>query len=53
MLADECREAQKVKGTNDSAQTILGCDAYFGTYAVDEQAGIVTHHLESVLFPVT
>ena len=51
MLADECREAQKVKGTDDTAQTILGYDAYFGTYTVDEKEGIVTHHLESALFP--
>jgi len=51
MLADECREAQRVKGTADTAQTILGYDAYFGTYTVDEKAGIVTHHLESALFP--
>jgi Lipocalin-like domain len=51
MLADECREAQKVKGTDDTAQTILGYDAYFGTYTVNEKEGIVTHHLESALFP--
>lgn len=51
MLADECQEAVKVKGTNDTAQTILGYDAYFGTYTVDAKAGIVTHHLESALFP--
>jgi hypothetical protein len=51
MLGDECREAGKVKGTNDTAQTILGYDAYFGTYTVDTNAGIVTHHLDSALFP--
>jgi hypothetical protein len=51
MLADECRAAQKIKGTNDTAQTVLGYDAYFGTYTVDEKAGVVTHHLESALFP--
>lgn len=51
MLGDECREAEKVKGTNDTAQTILGYDAYFGTYTVDASAGIVTHHLDSALFP--
>jgi hypothetical protein len=51
MLADECREAQQVKGTDDTSQTILGYDAYFGTYTVDEKKGIVTHHLESALFP--
>jgi hypothetical protein len=51
MLADEWREAQKVIGTDDTSQTILGYDAYFGTYTVDEKKGIVTHHLESALFP--
>ncbi len=51
MLADECRAAQKVKGTEDTAQTILGYDAYFGTYSVNDKEGIVTHHLESALFP--
>src|SRR5262245_34570349 len=51
MLADECRDAQRVRGTSDTAQTILGYDAYFGTYTLDVQAGIVTHHLESALFP--
>ncbi|MDP9087555.1 MAG: lipocalin-like domain-containing protein [Pseudomonadota bacterium] len=51
MLGDECRKAMEVKGTNDTSQTILGYDAYFGTYTVDEKQGIVTHHLESALFP--
>jgi hypothetical protein len=51
MLADECRDAQKVKGTPDTAQTILGYDAYFGTYTVDAKQGIVVHHLDSALFP--
>lgn len=51
MLGEECRAAEKVKGTNDTAQTILGYDAYFGTYTVDAKAGVVTHHLESALFP--
>ncbi len=50
-LADDCRAAEKVKGTNDTAQTILGYDAYFGTYSVDIKQGVVTHHLESALFP--
>ena len=50
-LAEECRAAEKVKGTNDTAQTILGYDAYFGTFTVDAKAGVVTHHLESALFP--
>jgi hypothetical protein len=51
MLANECREAQRVKGTEDTAQTILGYDAYFGTYTVNEKEGTVTHHLENALFP--
>lgn len=51
MLGVECREAEKVQGTNDTAQTILGYDAYFGTYTVDATAGMVTHHLDSALFP--
>jgi Lipocalin-like domain len=51
MLGEECREAENVKGTNDTAQTILGYDAYFGTYTIDVAAGVVTHHLESALFP--
>jgi hypothetical protein len=51
VLGKECRAAEKVKGTDDTAQTILGYDAYFGTYTVDAKAGVVTHHLESALFP--
>jgi len=51
MIPDECREAAKVRGTNDTAQSILGYDAYFGTYTIDENAGVVTHHLEIALFP--
>lgn len=50
-LADECRAAEKVKGTNDTAQTILGYDAYFGTFSVDPKEGVITHHLQSALFP--
>lgn len=51
MLGEECRAAEKVKGTKDTAQTILGYDAYFGTYKIDAKAGVVTHHLESAIFP--
>jgi hypothetical protein len=34
-----------------SARVVLGYDAYFGTFTVDETAGTVTHHVESSLFP--
>ena len=45
------QEAAKVRGTNDTAQTVLGYDAYFGTFTVNEKEGFVVHHLESALFP--
>jgi hypothetical protein len=51
MLGEECQAAATTKGTPDTAQTILGYDAYFGTFKIDEQAGTVTHHLEAALWP--
>jgi hypothetical protein len=30
---------------------VLGYDAYFGRYTVDDRAGTVTHHVEGSLFP--
>lgn len=51
MIGEECETAATTKGTPDTAQTILGYDAYFGTYRIDEHAGMVTHHLEAALFP--
>jgi hypothetical protein len=30
---------------------VLGYDAYFGTFKINERDGIVTHHLEAALFP--
>ena len=51
MLREECREAEQVRGSNDTAQTIPGYDAYFGTFTVDAKEHVVTHHLESALFP--
>ncbi len=32
-------------------RVILGYDAYFGTFDVDDAAGTVTHHVEGSLFP--
>jgi hypothetical protein len=51
MIPEECRAVEKARGTEDNSQTMLGYDAYFGTYTIDEKAGVVTHHLESALFP--
>lgn len=51
ILPEECQAAITTKGTPDTAQTILGYDAYFGTYKVNESDGTVTHHLEAALFP--
>jgi hypothetical protein len=51
ILPEECQAAITTKGTSDTAQTILGYDAYFGTYKINENDGTVTHHLEAALFP--
>ena len=34
-----------------NARIVLGYDAYFGRFTVDEAAGTVTHHVEGSLFP--
>ena len=51
MLGEECEAAKAVKGRPDTAQTILGYDAYFGTYTLNAHDHIVTHHLDAALFP--
>lgn len=51
MFPEECQAAITTKGTPDTAQTILGYDAYFGTYKINEHNGTVTHHLEAAIFP--
>lgn len=51
ILPEECQAAITTKGTADTAQTVLGYDAYFGTYKVNENEGTVIHHLEAALFP--
>jgi Lipocalin-like domain len=39
-------------GTPDElSAAFLGYAAYYGTYSVDESAGVVTHHLAASLFP--
>jgi len=51
MFREECAVAAETKGTPDTAQTVLGYDAYFGTYTLNEKEGIVTHHLEAAIWP--
>ena len=51
MIGEECQAATTIKGTPDTAQTVLGYDAYFGTYTINERDGIVTHHLQAALWP--
>jgi hypothetical protein len=34
-----------------NARVVIGYDAYFGTYTVDERAGTVTHRVQGSLFP--
>lgn len=51
MIGEECQAAATTRGTPDTAQTIFGYDAYFGTYRVNEKEGTVIHHLDAALFP--
>lgn len=51
IFKDECPEITAVKTAPNTANTVFGYDAYFGTYTVHEQEGFVTHHLESALWP--
>jgi hypothetical protein len=51
MIGKECEAAGTIKGTPDTAQTVLGYDAHIGTYTLNEHEGIVTHHLETALCP--
>jgi len=47
----ECAEVSALKTSPNTANTVFGYDAYFGTYTVHEKEGFVTHHLESALWP--
>jgi hypothetical protein len=51
IFSQECVETAQIKGRPDTAQTVLGYDAYFGTYTIDEGTSTVTHHLDFALFP--
>jgi len=35
----------------DNQRAVLGYDSYFGTFALNESAGTITHHVEGSLFP--
>ncbi len=51
IFTQECNQAAQIKGRPDTAQTVLGYDAYFGTYTIDEATRTVTHHLDFAIFP--
>jgi len=51
MIGEECGKVAATKHQPNTAQTILGYDAYFGTYTIHQKEGFVTHHLESAIFP--
>lgn len=51
MLKEECGAMAAVNTSPNTANTILGYDAYFGTYTVHEKEGFVTHHVEAALWP--
>jgi hypothetical protein len=41
-----------LRGTPEEIRTAFeGCDAYCGTYEVNEEKGIITHHVEGSRFP--
>lgn len=45
--AVDCSTSSSASSNN--SQSVNGCDAYFGTYDVDETNHTVTHHLEGAL----
>jgi lipocalin-like protein len=51
IFKDECGEMTSLKTSPNTANTVFGYDAYFGTYTVHEKEGYVTHHLEMALWP--
>jgi Lipocalin-like domain len=51
MLGEDCRQIASVQTAPNTANTILGYDAYFGTYTVDTKQSVVTHHVKSALWP--
>ena len=51
IFKDECAEISALKTSPNTANTVFGYDAYFGTYTVHEKEGFVTHHVESALWP--
>jgi hypothetical protein len=51
MLKEECGAMAAVNTSPNTANTILGYDAYFGTYTIHEKEGFVTHHVEAALWP--
>ena len=53
MRMDRAAAIGKPANPKDAAnpRAILGYDAYFGRYTIDERAGTITHHVEGSLFP--
>jgi hypothetical protein len=51
IFKEECAEISSLKTSPNTANTVFGYDAYFGTYTVHEEESYVVHHLESALWP--
>jgi hypothetical protein len=54
MMRQERAQAISVPSNPQDARSpriVLGYDAYFGTFEVNEAAGMITHHVEGSLFP--
>jgi hypothetical protein len=54
MMRQERAQAISVPSNSQDAKNprvVLGYDAYFGTFTVNEAKGTITHHVEGSLFP--
>jgi hypothetical protein len=54
MMRQERAQAISVPSTpqnRTNPRIVLGYDAYFGTFTVNDAAGTITHHVEGSLFP--
>jgi hypothetical protein len=53
MRQGRTRAISEPANTEDAAnaRVVLGYDAYFGTFTVDQAGGTVTHHVDGSLFP--
>src|SRR5262249_34810305 len=51
MRRDRSAEVSRARRAKSEKQTTHGFEAYFGTYTIDDETGIVTQHLRGALSP--